>query len=182
MTRPALVLSLTVLALLASAGGASACIVQGGGANPVGGEPSALVHPRDPMQFSISKLDEGASYSVTIGGRSIVRDAVKRAGSGFGPVTEPFPLPDYGPSPRSLVVSVHVFHARGGTGHEDSLADFLGAPALQYAPRAAAQPQPQPQSEGLVEPPAGAPSPAAAAPAPAPAATSPVARVRRTTH
>src|SRR5829696_7020476 len=153
MSRSARIALVVATACLGGPATASACLLQGGGANPVGYGPDTLAHAGDPMQYTISKLDEGATYTVTIGGR-VIADHVEKTEAGLGEVKRTFRLPDYGAAPRTLAVSVYVFHEGGGSSHEDTLDDFLPpSDPLRYEPPVAARPTPQP------EPPAGAPAP-----------------------
>jgi hypothetical protein len=169
MSRLALIVGVTALACFAGPGSAWGCIISGGSARGASSGTDAPVHPGDPMVFSISNLDAGANWTVTVAGRT--------AGSGtttaYGDVTGQFRLDDYGASPRSLVVSVTVRHPTSGSNH-DGAADFNPpAPPLRYEPRPApsseepagevSKPTPQATSG-----PAEAPAPVEAVPPAAP--------------
>src|SRR5215213_9902856 len=143
MSRSALTAAVAATACLAAPAGASACLLESGGANAIGSEPSAPVHFGDAMQFTISKLDGGAAYRVFVDDRLIAEGTKEEPG--IGPVRDTFSLPDYGPSPRRLTISVYVEHAASGSGHEEG--EFKGNVAsptrLRYVPLAAPQATPQ---------------------------------------
>src|SRR5919108_5874058 len=100
-----LVFGLT-LVLPMGAGVAHACVAQSASAGPAGGSPGDPVHPGDPMSWSITRLEPGATYTVSLGGQTIASGVADASGT----VTRPFTMPDFGPQPRDLIFSAIARH------------------------------------------------------------------------
>jgi len=124
---------------------ASACESVGGSVSGVGGSASpARAGPNDPITYSISGLDSGARYRVTLPSQQ-VDSGINTVEHGTADGT--FAMPDYGDSPRTVFVTLYATHSDDNFEWNESFpvqyVPPVAAPNETKAPSSPAPAQPQ---------------------------------------
>ena len=130
---------ISLVALLSLAGSASACATASLRLSPSAG-------PGDPVSFSISGIEPGATYSLSLDGRVVASGTNDTPYNG---VSGTFTMPDFGS--RSLTVTGfgHTFHAADSDSQDpvSSMVYEPPAPPSTPAPASSSSPLPKPESE-----------------------------------
>jgi hypothetical protein len=137
--RVALGFLIGLLALFPLAGSASACATASLRLDPSAG-------PGDTVSFSISGIEPGATYTLSLGGHEVASGTNNTPSNG---VSGTFTMPNLGTQPVTVTGFGHTFHAADSDAQDpvSSMAYEPPAPSSTSAPAASAPPKPEPEPE-----------------------------------
>jgi hypothetical protein len=130
-----------LLALFPLAGSASACATASLRLDPSAG-------PGDTVSFSISGIEPGATYTLSLGGHEVASGTNNTPYNG---VSGTFTMPNLGTQPVTVTGFGHTFHAADSDAQDpvSSMAYEPPAPPSTSAPAASAPPKPEPEPKAV---------------------------------
>jgi hypothetical protein len=139
--RVALGFLIGLLALFPLAGSASACATASLRLDPSAG-------PGDTVSFSISGIEPGATYTLSLGGHEVASGTNNTPYNG---VSGTFTMPNLGTQPVTVTGFGHTFHAADSDAQDpvSSMAYEPPAPPSTSAPAASAPPKPEPEPRAV---------------------------------